>query len=162
MGEGGGSPVWGSRSLTRAAPRPRLRPSSGGRERSPDPGGRVSLWPTREAVCWGPAQEGGLKCPPRNPELNLSALAPLAGAARPRFRGAEDARTTSGCGRPGRGDRRRPSSTLLFCRLGILALSPAESLSAGGSRDPTETPGPRLPFVSSEGMKAQRKRSCSE
>lgn len=27
-------------------------------------------------MCWGPAQEGGLKCPPRNPELNLSALAP--------------------------------------------------------------------------------------
>lgn len=47
---------------------------------------------------------------------------------------------------------------LLFCGLGILALSPAESLRAGGSRDPTETPGLRLSFVSSEDLKGEREK----
>lgn len=102
----------------------------------------------------GGVRKRGLKWPPRNRELTLE---PLAGAARPRFRGAEDVRPTSGCGGPGRGDRRLQSSTLLFCGLGIRALSPAESLREGGSRDPTETPRSPPPFCESERHESQEK-----
>lgn len=66
-------------------------------------------------------------------------------------------RPTSGSGGPGRGDCRLQSSTLLFCGLGIRALSPAESLREGGSRDPTETPRSPPPFCESERHESQEK-----
>lgn len=105
----------------------------------------------------GSVRKEDLKFPSRNLELTLPALAPLAGAARPRFRGAEDPQPTSGLGGAGCGDRRLRSSMLLFCGLGIRTLSPAESLCAEGSRDPTETPRSSPPLCERERHESREK-----